>query len=125
MPVADQFKPELVLVSAGQDPSVFDPLAQMMVTADGFGNIATVVKNIAERHCDGRMVVCHEGGYSSAYVPFCTLRVIEAISGLQSKVVEDPFQFAVEALPSNVLAEHQKDAVLQAIKVQADFWKFT
>jgi acetoin utilization deacetylase AcuC-like enzyme len=124
VPIADQFKPELVLVSAGQDPSVFDPLAQMMVTAEGFGKIATVVKNIAERHCDGAMVVCHEGGYSSAYVPFCTLRVIEAISGLQSKVVEDPFQIAVEALPSNILANHQKDAVLQAIKVQSDFWKF-
>ncbi len=108
VPVANQFQPELILVSAGQDPSVFDPLAQMMVTADGLHKIATVVKQIAEQHCHGRMVVCHEGGYSSAYVPFCTLRVIEAISGLQSVVVEDPFQLGVESLPSNILADSSK-----------------
>lgn len=83
VPIADQFRPELVLISAGQDASVFDPLAQMMVTADGFGKLASIVKGIAERHCNGRLVACHEGGYSAPYVPFCTLRVIEALRGLK------------------------------------------
>ncbi len=75
---------------------MFDPLAQMIVTADGFGQFATFVKKLAERHCDGRLVVCHEGGYSPSYVPFCTLRIIESLSGLQSKVVEDPFFGAIQ-----------------------------
>ncbi len=122
-PIADEFKPELILVSAGQDPSVFDPLAQMIVTADGFGKIAAFVKSIAERHCEGRLVVCHEGGYSPGYVPFCTLRIIEALSGLQSKVTEDPFYPAIKGLPSDILAPHQKESIEEVIKIQSKFWK--
>ncbi|MXQ55923.1 class II histone deacetylase [Shimazuella alba] len=124
LPAAEQFQPDLVLVSAGQDPSVFDPLAQMMVTAEGFRQIATKVKQIADKHCSGKMVLCHEGGYSSAYVPFCTLRVIEAISGLQSKVLEDPFQLGIESLPTNILLDHQKAVVTQVKQFHRDFWYF-
>ncbi|WML31753.1 class II histone deacetylase [Neobacillus sp. OS1-32] len=123
-PIADQFKPELIIVSAGQDPSPFDPLAQMMVTAEGFGKMAEAVKEIAERHCDGRLVVCHEGGYSTAYVPFCTLRVIEALKGAKSKVEEDPYELVIKGLPSDVLAAHQKEAVEKVLKAQSEFWKF-
>lgn len=123
-PIANQFKPELVLVSAGQDPSPFDSLAQMMVTADGFRQIATEVKSIAEEHCEGRLVACHEGGYNAAYVPVCTLRIIEALSGLQSQVKEDPFQLGVASLPTNILADHQKHAVEKVIQTQSAFWQF-
>ncbi|SDI98729.1 class II histone deacetylase [Alteribacillus bidgolensis] len=118
-PIADQFKPELVIVSAGQDASVFDPLGQMIVTAEGYGKMTSVVMDIAERHCEGRLVVCHEGGYSPAYVPFCTLRIIESLSGLQSKVKEDPFYEAIKGLPSNVLAEHQIEAVKQVVNIHS------
>ncbi|UOQ95736.1 class II histone deacetylase [Halobacillus shinanisalinarum] len=119
IPKADQFNPELIIVSAGQDASVFDPLAQMMVTADGYGEITSVVKHLAERHCEGRLVVCHEGGYSPSYVPFCTLRIMESLSGLQSKVEEDPYFEAIKGLPSDILAKHQKEAVDQVIKIQS------
>lgn len=30
------YQPERILIAAGQDPSAFDPLARMMVTAAGF-----------------------------------------------------------------------------------------
>lgn len=123
-PIADQFKPELILISAGQDASPFDPLAQMMVTADGYGKMAAKMKAIAERHCEGRLVVCHEGGYSAAYVPFCTLRIIEALSGLQSKVTEDPYyEAALQGLPSGVLAPHQKEAVDHVVEIQSKYWE--
>jgi acetoin utilization deacetylase AcuC-like enzyme len=35
----------------------------------------------ADRHCDGRLVVCHEGGYSSQIAPWCILNVIESLAG--------------------------------------------
>jgi acetoin utilization deacetylase AcuC-like enzyme len=124
LPLAEQFKPELVIVAAGQDASVFDPLSHMMVTADGYGKITSLVKNLAERLCDGRLVVCHEGGYSAAYVPFCSLRIIESLSGLKSKVTEDPFYESIKGLPTDVLAKHQKEAVDKVISIQSQFWKF-
>lgn len=123
VPIAEQFKPELIIVAAGQDASVFDPLAQMIVNAEGYRKMAALVKDLAERLCEGRLVVCHEGGYSAAYVPFCSLRIIESLSGLKSKVTDDPFYEAIKGLPTNVLAGHQKEAVEKVIQVQSQFWK--
>lgn len=123
-PLANQFQPELIIISAGQDPNAFDPLARMLVTAEGFGEMAHLVKKLAEKHCEGRVVASHEGGYSAAYVPFCTLRVIEALSGQKSKVEEDPFQLGLESLPTDVLFDHQKEAVEEVIKVQKEYWHF-
>lgn len=40
----------------------------------------------AERHCQGRVVAVHEGGYSELYVPFCGLAVIEQLARTRSKV---------------------------------------
>ncbi|SHF43957.1 Acetoin utilization deacetylase AcuC [Seinonella peptonophila] len=124
VPIAEQFQPELILIAAGQDPSAFDPLARMMVTAEGFRKMTALVKQMAEQLCQGRLVVCHEGGYSAAYVPVCTMRVIEELSGQKSQMVEDPFQLGIEALPTEVLLAHQEEAVKRVQQIHADYWKF-
>ena len=119
VPIADQFKPELVLISAGQDPNLFDSLARMQVTPSGFGKFASIAKDIAERNCSGRLVALQEGGYSPAYVPFCTLRIIEALSGLDSGV-PNPFA-GIPALPTEV-SESEKAWIGKNIKVLSEFW---
>ncbi|WP_028778063.1 hypothetical protein [Shimazuella kribbensis] len=68
------------------------------------------------------MVVCYEGGYSSAYVPFYTLRVIEALNELQSKVTEVPFQLGVESLPTNVLLNHKKVMEEHVKQLHREYW---
>ncbi|WP_153720900.1 class II histone deacetylase [Sporosarcina cascadiensis] len=119
-PVVNQFKPELILVSAGQDPSFFDPLARMMVTADGFRRFSAFMKELAEKHCDGRLVLCHEGGYSAAYVPFCSLAIVEELSGIKTDV-EDPFMDAFGVQVEN-LYDHEKEAVQKVIDQQSVYW---
>jgi acetoin utilization deacetylase AcuC-like enzyme len=121
-PIVDQFKPELILISAGQDPSMFDPLGRMIVNAKGFYQFAEFMKRLAERHCDGRLVLCHEGGYSAPYVPFCSLAIVEAISGIKTEV-EDPFT-AGFGLQTEILLDHQKEAVQRVIDHQSQFWSF-
>jgi acetoin utilization deacetylase AcuC-like enzyme len=63
MPIARQFKPEFILVSAGFDCHFRDPLAQMRVTEAGFGAMTRRVKLLAAELCGGRMVAALEGGY--------------------------------------------------------------
>lgn len=58
-----------------------DPLASMMVSAADYRYFGEVLKAAAERHCQGRLVALHEGGYSEMYVPFCGLYFIEALAG--------------------------------------------
>ncbi len=63
-PIALEFKPELVLVSAGFDPYFKDPLGGMEVTGEGFGRLAAIIRDIAEQTCGGRVLIALEGGYN-------------------------------------------------------------
>ena len=38
------------------------------------------ILDAAAELCDGRLVLCHEGGYSSAYVPYCGLAIVERLA---------------------------------------------
>jgi acetoin utilization deacetylase AcuC-like enzyme len=109
-PIADKFKPELIIVSAGQDANMFDPLARMMVTAAGYRKMTEIMRKLAEAHCGGKLVALHEGGYSTAYVPFCSHAVVEELSGVAADV-GDPFSVLYATTPYNVLADHQKARV--------------
>ncbi len=62
-PIAHQFKPELVLVSAGFDAHASDPLGGMRVTEAGFAAMADSVLSIAREHAGGKMIAALEGGY--------------------------------------------------------------
>lgn len=120
-PIADQFKPELIIISAGQDAGMFDPLARMMINADGYRQMAKFMLNLAEKHCNGKLVACHEGGYSAAYVPFCSLAIVEEMSGIRTDV-EDPFVEGFKDLPYDELYDIQKDYVAKVKEVQSAYW---
>jgi acetoin utilization deacetylase AcuC-like enzyme len=63
-PRAIEFDPDFILISAGFDAHKDDPLGGMNVTAQGFAEMTTIVKDIAEKCCDGRIVSVLEGGYN-------------------------------------------------------------
>ncbi len=70
-PAADKFSPDLVLISAGFDAHVDDPLGGMAVTTAGFAELTRLVVEITERHCAGRIVSVLEGGYGLAGLGEC------------------------------------------------------
>ena len=63
VPALLQFKPDLVLVSAGFDAYEHDPLAGMRVTFAGFAAMARRLRLVADRVCGGRIIAVLEGGY--------------------------------------------------------------
>lgn len=91
IPQIEAFKPDLIIVACGYDASAIDPLARMLCMADTFRKMTLQVKAAAEKLCDGRLVLVHEGGYSEVYVPFCGHAAIEALSG-SDKRVPDPME---------------------------------
>lgn len=64
VPVARQYRPECIIVSAGYDIYAGDPLGTMGVTPAGFGYLTRVMVELAAELCKGRLVVALEGGYS-------------------------------------------------------------
>ncbi len=65
-PVADVFRPDFVLVSAGFDGHMNDPLASMQLTDDGYAWLTQMVLETAQKHCAGRLISMLEGGYGKA-----------------------------------------------------------
>ncbi len=62
-PAATAFAPDFVFISAGFDAHESDALGRMRVTTEGFGKLTRIVKGIAEKSCQGRLVSVLEGGY--------------------------------------------------------------
>jgi len=63
LPIARQYRPEFVLVSAGFDCHHRDPLGGMRVTEAGFTAMTRRLKRLAAECCDGKVVAVLEGGY--------------------------------------------------------------
>ncbi len=59
-----EYKPQLVLISAGFDIHYDDPLGGMEVTRKGFSRLTQILMEIAEATAQGKLVITLEGGYS-------------------------------------------------------------
>ncbi len=76
------FKPEIIFISAGFDAAYGDPLAGLTLGADDFYALTRHVKEIAEKHCDNRVVSVLEGGYELDMLVDCSLDHIRALAGI-------------------------------------------
>jgi acetoin utilization deacetylase AcuC-like enzyme len=81
IPVADQYKPQLVLVSAGYDIAAGDPLGSMKVTPEGFSRMTRILMDIAEWHCNGRIAFTLEGGYDLRALSTSVLATVQTLMG--------------------------------------------
>jgi acetoin utilization deacetylase AcuC-like enzyme len=66
LPILRQFKPELLLISAGFDAHMDDPLAGMRLTSSYFGRLTRAIADVADATSQGRVVAITEGGYDLA-----------------------------------------------------------
>ncbi|RLG77719.1 MAG: histone deacetylase family protein [Thermoprotei archaeon] len=62
-PIIREFKPRLVLVSAGFDAYINEPLALMRLTTRGYEILASKIVNIAKEYSSGKILAVLEGGY--------------------------------------------------------------
>jgi acetoin utilization deacetylase AcuC-like enzyme len=81
LPVLAQFRPQLILISAGFDAHMNDPLAGMRLTSPYFGHLTTAIAKIANECCDGRVVAVTEGGYDLAALTASLRATIQALEG--------------------------------------------
>ena len=62
----ETFKPELILVSAGFDSRIDDPLGAMTLTDEDFADLTRLLVTLASDTCGGRLLSVLEGGYNLA-----------------------------------------------------------
>jgi acetoin utilization deacetylase AcuC-like enzyme len=80
-PIVRQFKPDLILLSAGFDAYEDDPLGGMRVTVDGFERLTAGLVDVARVTCGGRVVAVVEGGYDLTGLGDGLRAVIRALDG--------------------------------------------
>ncbi|MGE0706313.1 MAG: histone deacetylase family protein [Vicinamibacterales bacterium] len=116
LPVLRQFKPELLLVSAGFDAHERDPLASMRLTTPVFAAMTSELRLVADECCDGRLAVVTEGGYDLRAVADSLRSVVAA---LEPETARTPVWPASTVAPSRA-----REAVASARRALAGFWTF-
>jgi len=81
VPALRRFRPDIILLSAGFDAYVDDPLAGMQVTAQGYREMARTVTQVADEVCEGRIVCALEGGYNLQGLGQGVVAVLDAFDG--------------------------------------------
>jgi acetoin utilization deacetylase AcuC-like enzyme len=123
VPIGLRYRPQLLIISAGQDANWLDPLAQMCMTMTGFRTLAALMLELASQVCDGRLVFLQEGGYSVAYTPYCTGAVIEALLGLDLGIVDLYAGTSELERSSTVLTQATRDALAEARAWHRNWWQ--
>ena len=115
LPIIEEFRPQLLLVSAGQDGHAADPLSNQLISAAGFYAMAERTADVAKRLGVG-LVVVHEGGYNISTLPMIDRAIVAGLGGF-SLVAEDIF------VPENAPAPNDWDhRIRDVVDVQRRFW---
>ncbi len=113
IPVIEQYKPDILLVSAGFDSYFLDPLGGMEVSENGFAALTRIVLNEAEKHCQGKVAFVLEGGYNIQGLYTIMRSVFEEILQKNHTVIENP--------KSSPGCEMSIESV---IETYSPYWKF-
>lgn len=79
LPAMEYFQPECIFISAGFDAHRNDPLGGMNLTEEDFGELTLIVKEIAEEHCEGRIISTLEGGYDLQALASSSVEHVKAL----------------------------------------------
>jgi len=82
-PVALEFNPDIILVSAGFDIHHNDPMGGMHVTPKGFAAMTRSILDMADVCCGGKVVMALEGGYDLEALRDSVREVLKEMAGLQ------------------------------------------
>jgi acetoin utilization deacetylase AcuC-like enzyme len=101
-PFIRSFRPQLILVSAGFDAHWKDPITMLGLSTAGFRALSKQLVELAEEHCEGRIVFVLEGGYDAGNLANAAAAVFDALTGSEvSRGVQDamPYREPEAALP--------------------------
>ena len=112
-PIAREFAPDLMIVSAGFDTYYQDPLGGMRVTEEGFAGLTRLLTRIADDTCEGRILFSLEGGYHLE-------GLARSVRGVLLALLEDT---AAAASDGDAPLSSGAERIIEAVRnVQRRFW---
>ncbi len=118
-PVADRFRPQLILVSAGFDAHWKETVTKtglarpgMLISTAGFAKLNQMIIGIANTQCDGRLILVQEGGYDLDALSSCVTTCINLLLGNDEVVDSEgpapqlPYRINTDALIAELRRIH-------------------
>jgi len=96
VPLAEEFKPEIILANGGSDSHFADKLGSLGLTVKGFFELSRTVVWVAEKVCGGKMVLMVGSGYNPTVLPPCWYALTAGVVGLEKIDVREPYTPPVE-----------------------------
>jgi acetoin utilization deacetylase AcuC-like enzyme len=108
--LVEQYMPQFILISAGFDGHVDDPISKTCLTTGWYATVTRMIRRVAMEYCDNRLMLVLEGGYNPASLHASVMAAVEAL--------EEPDPRRVGILPS------ERAARLIADHPAKQFWTF-
>ena len=90
VPLAGEFKPDIIIANGGSDSHFADTLGGLRLTAQGFFRISKLIKQTAETTCNGKLVLLIGSGYNPKVLPPSWYALIAGAIGLDDFHIKEP-----------------------------------
>ncbi len=116
-PISMQFRPQLILVSAGFDGHYSDPVGALSLSMKCYEEIFTRILTLASQLCEKKLVAALEGGYNLNFLGQITVAVI-------AKMAEVSYRLEDNRQNANPKVIQKAEQVIRRVKrIQSSFWK--
>ncbi|GCE16442.1 hypothetical protein KDK_02420 [Dictyobacter kobayashii] len=88
---------------------------------DGYRELTALMVELADKVCEGRLVILQEGGYSISYAPYCSVAIAEALLGTNVGIV-DLYDNAPELRRSQTIFSHDTQQALREAHTHYQRW---
>lgn len=120
VPMAEEFKPELMITNGGSDPHFADLLGNLGLTVNGFFRISQTIRAVAEKVCKGKVILMPGSGYNPAVLPQCWYALAAGIVGLETIDATDPYTPPVEP---NFVRQRVESKLRELKRLLRKHWK--
>jgi len=116
-PIIQQYKPQLMLVSAGFDGHYTDPVGSLSLSAQCYSEIFSKIIKLASQLCHGKLVVTLEGGYSLNFLGKMVTSAIANMAGVPYKVWDR------SSVAHPRIRKNAEQVISNVRRVQSSFWR--
>lgn len=120
VPLAEEFKPDLIVANGGSDPHFADTLGSLQLTVNSFFNVSRTIAHVAEKVCQNKLVLMPGSGYNPTVLPPCWFALTAGVVGLEAINVSDPYTPPAE---SNMARKTVKNTLANLKRILRKYWK--
>lgn len=118
IPIAEEFKPDFIAISAGQDAYFADSLANLNFVFDTYIQLTKRIMKVADDYCKGRISIVLEGGYDLEALPKIIAAIITTLADIKELDISDP-----HSEPKQIINRNMQERIKEIKTILSDYWK--